>query len=118
MKKKRGLVSCIQEFKKDTILTPIFVIGEVAFDVLIPMMTGRLLTQGVEAGNMERIFYYGGIVVLMALAALLLGALSGRYAARRPPASPAICAGRCIRMFRNFPFPTSTNSPPAVSLPV
>ena len=36
MKKKRGLVSCIQEFKKDTILTPIFVIGEVAFDVLIP----------------------------------------------------------------------------------
>ena len=56
MKKKRGLVSCIQEFKKDTILTPIFVIGEVAFDVLIPMMTGRLLTQGVEAGNMERIF--------------------------------------------------------------
>ena len=47
MKKKRGLVSCIQEFKKDTILTPIFVIGEVAFDVLIPMMTGRLLTQGV-----------------------------------------------------------------------
>ena len=60
MKKKRGLVSCIQEFKKDTILTPIFVIGEVAFDVLIPMMTGRLLTQGVEAGNMERIFYYGG----------------------------------------------------------
>ena len=101
MKKKRGLVSCIQEFKKDTILTPIFVIGEVAFDVLIPMMTGRLLTQGVEAGNMERIFYYGGIVVLMALAALLLGALSGRYAG----------------MFRNFPFPTSTNSPPAVSLP-
>ena len=81
MKKKRGLVSCIQEFKKDTILTPIFVIGEVAFDVLIPMMTGRL-TQGVEAGNMERIFYYGGIVVLMALAALLLGARSGRYAAR------------------------------------
>ena len=62
MKKKRGLVSCIQAFKKDTILTPIFVIGEVAFDVLIPMMTGRLLTQGVEAGNMERIFYYGGIV--------------------------------------------------------
>mgnify|MGYP001521728510 CR=1 FL=1 len=83
MKKKRGLVSCIQEFKKDTILTPIFVIGEVAFDVLIPMMTGRLLTQGVEAGNMERIFYYGG----------------------------------CIGMFSNFPFPTSTNSPPAVSLP-
>ena len=43
MKKKRGLASCIQEFWPATILTPIFVIGEVAFDVLIPLMTGRLL---------------------------------------------------------------------------
>lgn len=117
MKKKRGLVSCIQEFKKDTILTPIFVIGEVAFDVLIPMMTGRLLTQGVEAGNMERIFYYGGIVVLMAWRLCCWAPCPAVMPPGRPPASPAICAGRCIRMFRNFPFPTSTNSPPAVSLP-
>ena len=82
MKKKRGLVSCIQEFKLDTILTPIFVIGEVAFDVLIPMMTGKLLDEGVKAGNMTRIFQYGVLIVLMALMALLLGALSGRFAAR------------------------------------
>lgn len=34
MKKKRGLVSCVQEFTKDAVLTPIFVVGEVAFDVL------------------------------------------------------------------------------------
>ena len=82
MKKKRGLVSCIQEFKLDTILTPIFVIGEVAFDVLIPMMTGKLLDEVVKAGNMTRIFQYGVLIVLMALMALLLGALSGRFAAR------------------------------------
>ena len=43
MKKKRSLASCIQEFWPATILTPIFVIGEVAFDVLIPLMTGKLL---------------------------------------------------------------------------
>lgn len=46
MKKKRSLASCIQEFWPATILTPIFVIGEVAFDVLIPLMTGKLLTRG------------------------------------------------------------------------
>ena len=43
MKKKRGLLSCLNEFKKDAILTPILVVGEVAFDVLIPLMTGKLL---------------------------------------------------------------------------
>ena len=82
MKKKRGLTSCIQEFTRDTILTPIFVIGEVAFDVLIPMMTGKLLDEGVKAGSMSHILQYGVLVVAMALMALLLGALSGRFTAK------------------------------------
>ena len=78
----RRLTACIQEYKRDAILTPIFVIGEVAFDVFIPMMTGRLLDEGVKAGSMGHILRYGVLVVAMALIALLLGALSGRYAAR------------------------------------
>ena len=78
----RGITSCIKEFKRDTILTPIFVIGEVAFDVLIPMMTGKLLDEGVKAGSMTHIVRYGVLVVAMAMIALLLGALSGRFAAR------------------------------------
>ena len=55
MKKKRSLASCIQEFWPAAILTPIFVIGEVAFDVLIPLMTGKLLDEGVKAGSMHHI---------------------------------------------------------------
>ena len=82
MKKKRGLTSCIREYTRDAILTPIFVVGEVAFDVLIPMMTGKLLDEGVKAGSMSHIVQYGLTVVGMALVALLLGALSGRFAAR------------------------------------
>ena len=52
MKKKRSLASCIQEFWPATILTPIFVIGEVAFDVLIPLMTGKLLDEKVTVEGM------------------------------------------------------------------
>ena len=66
MKKKRSLASCIQEFWPATILTPIFVIGEVAFDVLIPLMTGKLLDEGVKAGSMHHIAAYGLTVVGMA----------------------------------------------------
>ena len=98
MKKKRSLISCIQEFKRDTILTPIFVIGEVAFDVFIPMMTGKLLDEGVKAGNMSRIFQCGILVVVMALMALLLGALSGRFAAR---ASTGFSRNLRREMYRN-----------------
>ena len=102
MKKKRSLASCIQEFWPVTILTPIFVIGEVVFDVLIPTMTGKLLDEGVEAGSMHHIALYGLTVVAMALVALLLGALSGRFTAKASTACPATCAGdvpQCAELF-------------------
>ena len=82
MKKKRSLASCIQEFWPATILTPIFVIGEVAFDVLIPLMTGRLLDEGVRAGSMDHIIRYGLTVAGMAILALICGGMSGRFGAK------------------------------------
>ena len=78
----KKLTACIGEYKIPAILTPIFVVGEVAFDVLIPMMTGKLLDEGVKAGSMGHILQYGVLVVCMALAALALGSLSGRFAAK------------------------------------
>ena len=96
--KKRSIAGCIQEFWPATILTPIFVIGEVAFDVLIPKMTGKLLDEGVQAGSMDHIVRYGVTVVAMALIALLLGALSGRFAAK---ASTGLSRNLRREMYRN-----------------
>ena len=78
----KRLSACIKEYMRDTILTPIFVIFEVAFDVLIPMMMAQLIDKGIEAGSMENIVRYGVLLVVMALVALLFGALSGRFAAK------------------------------------
>lgn len=96
--KKRSIVGCIQELWPATILTPILVIGEVAFDVLIPKMTGKLLDEGVQAGSMDHIVRYGVTVVAMALIALLLGALSGRFAAK---ASTGLSRNLRREMYRN-----------------
>ena len=96
--KKRSIVGCIQELWPATILTPILVIGEVAFDVLIPKMTGKLLDEGVQAGSMDHIVQYGITVVAMALIALLLGALSGRFAAK---ASTGLSRNLRREMYRN-----------------
>ena len=78
----KRLSACIREYKRDTILTPIFVIFEVAFDVLIPMMMAELIDKGIEAGSMENIVRYGVLLVVMAVVALIFGALSGRFAAK------------------------------------
>lgn len=115
MKKKRGLACGIQEFKKDVILTPIFVIGEVAFDVLIPMIMAKLLDLGVNAGNVGNIWRYGILLVVMALVALAFGACPAALRRGRPPGFPATCAGKCIETCSSFPFPTSTNFPPPAS---
>ena len=98
MKKKRSLASCIQEFWPATILTPIFVIGEVAFDVLIPLMTGKLLDEGVKAGSMHHIAAYGLTVVGMAVLALICGGLSGRFGAK---ASTGFARNLRREMYRN-----------------
>ena len=98
MKKKRSLASCIQEVWPATILTPIFVIGEVAFDVLIPLMTGKLLDEGVKAGSMHHIAAYGLTVVGMAVLALICGGLSGRFGAK---ASAGFARNLRREMYRN-----------------
>ena len=89
MKKKDGLIAIIKrlgknvgEYKKQTILTPIFVTLEVIFDVLIPFIMSKLLAV-IESGegNINKILGYGGLLVIFALVALYFGAMSGRMAA-------------------------------------
>lgn len=104
MKKKRGLVSCVQEFTKDAVLTPIFVVGEVAFDVLIPMMMAQLIDKGIDAGNLSNILRYGGLLVGMALVALVFGTLSGRFAARASTGFSRNLRREMYRNVQNFSF--------------
>ena len=98
MKKKRSLARICKEFWPATILTPIFVIGEVAFDVLIPLMTGKLLDEGVKAGSMHHIAAYGLTVVGMFGLALICGGLSGRFGAK---ASTGFARNLRREMYRN-----------------
>ena len=98
MKKKRSIAGCIKEFWPATILTPVFVIGEVVFDVLIPTMTGKLLDEGVKAGSMHHIAAYGLTVVGMAVLALICGGLSGRFGAK---ASTGFARNLRREMYRN-----------------
>ncbi len=77
----RKLAGCIREYKRDTILTPVFMVGEVVMEVIIPFVMARLIDLGIDMGNMGAIWKYGGILVVCALLSLLFGTLSGRFAA-------------------------------------
>ena len=48
----KRFAACIREYKKQTILTPIYVTVEVIIDVVIPLVMASLIDQGISAGSM------------------------------------------------------------------
>ena len=78
----KKLTACIGEYKKDAILSPVFVTMEVVLEVAIPLLMAYLIDNGIETGNNGVIRQIGAILVVMAFFSLFFGALSGKYAAK------------------------------------
>ena len=78
----KTLAAQIKEFKKASVLTPIFMILEVIFEMLIPLMMASIIDDGVEAGNMRHIYYVGIFMVGAALCGLFCGIMGGKFGAR------------------------------------
>lgn len=77
----KRLSKCIREYKKASLLTPLFVSLEVVMEVVIPYYMGKMLDYGVNMGNMNYIIKVGAMLALFCVMSLLFGALAGKYAA-------------------------------------
>ena len=78
----KKLSKYIKEYKKDSILTPIFVIFEVVMEVVIPYLMAKIIDVGIQNSDLNYIFKIGVILVFSAILSLTFGMLSGRYAAK------------------------------------
>ncbi|MCB5952476.1 ABC transporter ATP-binding protein/permease [Enterococcus sp. BWT-B8] len=77
----KKLLANVGEYKKESIITPIYVTGEVALDIIIPLVMAMMIDRGVEKGDTGAILMYGALLFICAIIALFFGAMSGRYAA-------------------------------------
>ena len=77
----RLLFRSIREYKKQSILTPVFVILEVLMEVLIPFQMAKIIDVGIQGQNLGYVLQVGLILVVMAMAALFFGAMAGKYGA-------------------------------------
>ena len=75
------LFKSIREYKKQSILAPIFVILEVFMEVLIPYQMANIIDVGIQGQNISYVIQVGLELVAMAMLALLFGALAGKFAA-------------------------------------
>lgn len=77
----KHLLKSVREYKKDSILSPIFVTFEVIMEVIIPLLMAELIDKGINAGNMNAITKLGIILIISTIISMIFGALSGKYAA-------------------------------------
>ncbi len=78
----KTLAAQIKEFKKDSILTPCFMILEVVMEMIIPLMMASIIDDGVEAGDIHHIYMVGIAMVIAACIGLFAGIMGGKYGAR------------------------------------
>ena len=77
----KKLARYINGYKKDSILTPIFVMLEVIMEVLIPFLMADLIDKGIDGGNIPLIIKLGVALLIGAFISLFFGALAGKTAA-------------------------------------
>lgn len=74
----KTLLKQVKEFKKDSIMTPCFMILEVVMEMLIPLMMASIIDEGVYAGNMPHIIKIGVCMIGMAFVGLFAGIMGGK----------------------------------------
>lgn len=77
----KKLLANVGEYKKQSLQTPLFTMGEVLMDVIMPLIMAGLIDNGIEKSDSNTILRYGGLLFLCALIALAMGTLGGRTAA-------------------------------------
>lgn len=78
----KKLLSCVGEYKKYAIATPIVMIGEVLMEVLIPLVMAKIVDVGIGQRDVQYTVKMGLLMAFMALFSLLCGALGGKFAAQ------------------------------------
>ncbi len=89
----------IKEFKKDSILTPIFMILEVIMEMIIPLLMASIIDDGVNSGDLNHIYKIGGLMIVVALIGLWAGLMGAKYGAR---ASTGFARNLRKAMFENI----------------
>ncbi|MCF0123762.1 MAG: ABC transporter ATP-binding protein, partial [Ruminiclostridium sp.] len=67
----KTILSQVKEFKRDSILTPLCMLVEVAMEMVIPLLMASIIDRGVEVGDMGHITKVGCLMLVIALIGLV-----------------------------------------------
>ncbi|MBQ8108356.1 MAG: ABC transporter ATP-binding protein [Ruminococcus sp.] len=78
----RNILAQVKQYRKDSVLTPVYSALEVFMEVLLPYIMAIIIDSGIEKSNMKVVYIYGGVMVLVAMVSLFSGIKAGVHAAR------------------------------------
>lgn len=100
----KKVLSCVGNYKKYAILTPVTIIGEVIMEVLIPTVMALIIDNGIRQGDIGYVVKMGLVMMLMAAVSLCFGAVSGRFAAVAGMGFSKNLRSRLFRKVQSFSF--------------
>ena len=77
----KTLLKEVKEYKFASIITPCFMVLEVAMEMMIPYLMASIIDKGVEVGDMNHIYKMGGLMIVIAVIGLFAGLGGARYGA-------------------------------------
>lgn len=77
----KTLLNEVKEYKKDSLKAPLYMAGEVAMEIIIPLLMAAIIDKGVENENIKMVLFIGISMFVIASLSLTFGVLSGKYAA-------------------------------------
>ena len=101
----KQLAGCVREYKRPTILTLIFIVGEAVIETIIPFITANLVNRIKAGASIKSVMEVGLLLILWSAA--VLPALPVQ---KPPPALPRTCGATCSTASRLILLRTSTNS--------
>lgn len=100
----RKLLKSVRQYTKHSILSLVFIIGEVVLEVVIPFITADMVNQ-IQAGiDMETILKMGGIITVCAIMSLVCGALAGSFSAKASAGFAGNLRGDMFAKVQKFSF--------------
>ena len=78
----KKLLASVREYKKISLITPIFTALEVVMEVIIPLLLAKLIDDGVNTGELPIILNIGLKLILLAILSLTFGIIAGKLAAK------------------------------------
>lgn len=78
----KTLASYVKEFKRDSFMTPVYMILEVIMEMIIPLLMASIIDDGVEKSDINHIYVMGAWMVAAAFVGLAAGVMGGKYGAR------------------------------------